>query len=100
MRIILGSHAQLDNQLLPEVPMTPTNKLQRLAIECLKNDFELPCKPGQKWYCQKENGRWRKHKCKLLIQLPYHNKREFKKCACFTGEGVVYKRVPVSCFIH
>lgn len=96
--IVAASEIHLDNQLLPVVPLVPTNKLERLAIECLHNDMQLPCKEGQKWYCQYEEGRWRKHKCKLLLQLPYQSKT-FKKCACFTSEGLVYKRVPVSCHL-
>lgn len=90
-----GSQLQLDNQLLPQVSGMPSNKLERLAVECLHEEFQLPCRPGQKWYCQHEYGRWRKHKCKLQIPIP-HTKKSYKKCACFTPEGLVYRKIPVN----
>lgn len=83
--------SEVDNQLSPLLPL-PTSKLERLSRECLLEEFQLPCKPAQKWYCQFEDNRWRKHKCKLQIHLP----KAYKKCACITSEGVVYKKVPVS----
>ena len=48
-----------------------------------------PCRASQRWYCVNENGRWRKHKCKSVVV-------HFRKCACFTEAGLVYKRIPVS----
>ncbi|KAF5271348.1 hypothetical protein FQA39_LY08146 [Lamprigera yunnana] len=87
-----GSSSQIDNQLL--LQLTP-NKLERLSIECLQEEFQLPCQQGQKWYCQHEYGRWRKHKCKLQIPIP-HSKKSYKKCACFTPEGLVYRKIPIN----
>lgn len=84
---------QLDNQLLPEIPLS---KFEKLAEECRKPGYQLPCKTGQKWFCQIEQGRMRRHKCKM--QLPMSS-RSFKKCACFTPEGLVYKKIPVSQYI-
>lgn len=87
-----GSSTQIDNQLL--LQLSP-NKIERLSIECLQEEYQLPCRSGQKWYCQHEYGRWRKHKCKLQIPIP-HSKRSFKKCACFTPEGLVYRKIPIN----
>ncbi|KAJ8963758.1 hypothetical protein NQ314_005400, partial [Rhamnusium bicolor] len=53
---------QLDNRLLPVLPLT--SKLERLAMECMQDNMKLPCKPRQKWYCENDEGRWRRHKCK------------------------------------
>ncbi|XP_017784747.1 PREDICTED: extracellular sulfatase SULF-1 homolog isoform X2 [Nicrophorus vespilloides] len=83
---------QLDNQLLP-VPGPPATKFQRLAVECLRDEFKLPCVHGQKWFCQKEHGKWRKHKCKQQLHFP---QKTFKKCACFTRQGLVYKKIPIN----
>ncbi|KAF5295052.1 hypothetical protein FQR65_LT10605 [Abscondita terminalis] len=87
-----GSPSQIDNQLL--LQLTP-NKLERLSVECLQEEYQLPCRAGQKWYCQHEYGRWRKHKCKLQIPIP-HSKKTYKKCACFTPEGLVYRKIPIN----
>lgn len=85
---------QLDNRLLPVLH----SKLERLALECLKDEMKLPCKRGQKWYCESDGGRWRKHKCKSMVQttIPLPADRAFRKCACFTPNGLVYKKLPVS----
>ncbi|KAJ8960804.1 hypothetical protein NQ318_020100 [Aromia moschata] len=86
---------QLDNRLLP-VPPLPS-KLERLAIECLQDEMKLPCRPRQKWYCENDAGRWRKHKCKSAVQsIPLPSERAYRKCACFTPNGLVYKKLPVS----
>ncbi|XP_071442524.1 extracellular sulfatase SULF-1 homolog [Hetaerina americana] len=39
-------------------------KMERLAAECQRPEYRAPCKPGQRWECVPEGGRWRKHKCK------------------------------------
>lgn len=92
--LLTSAEPDVDNQLSPLLPM-PTSKLERLSKECTQDEFQLPCRPNQKWYCQFEDGRWRKHKCKLQIQIP----KTYKKCACITSEGVVYKKIPVSIFV-
>lgn len=83
----------IDNQLSPEL-LFPSNKLERLARECSHQNFKLPCRSGQKWYCQHEHGRWRKHKCKSQISFP--KQKPYRKCACFSAEKLVYKKLPVS----
>lgn len=85
---------QLDNQLLP----LPVTKLERLSIECVQESMMFPCKVGQKWFCQNINGRWRKHKCKSNFNSynTMNIERPYRKCACFTPNGVVYKKIPVS----
>ncbi|KAK5646226.1 hypothetical protein RI129_004690 [Pyrocoelia pectoralis] len=87
-----ASTSQIDNQLV--LPLS-SNKLERLSIECSLEEYQLPCQPGQKWYCQYEYGRWRKHKCKLQIPIP-HFKKTYRKCACFTPEGLVYRKIPIN----
>lgn len=85
-----------DNQLPLAVPQS---KFEKLAEECQQSIYQLPCKPNQKWYCQLEHGRWRKHKCKQQLQYPSTpNNKVFKKCACITAEGLVYKRILVRSF--
>ncbi|KAI4464430.1 n-acetylglucosamine-6-sulfatase family member [Holotrichia oblita] len=86
-----GDIQNMDNQLSPELRF-PTNKLERLARECTHQNLKLPCKPGQKWYCQHEHGRWRKHKCKSQIAFP--KQKSYRKCACFSAEKLVYKKLP------
>lgn len=86
----------MDNRVIPEVnPLLPTNKHERLAIECRRSDLQMPCKPGQKWHCVNDAGRWRKHKCKFQIQIPTRTTSS-KKCACFTPAGLVYTRMKVN----
>lgn len=87
--VLKREDVQLDNRLLSEIPLS---KFEKLAEECRKPGYQLPCKPGQKWFCQMEQGRMRRHKCKMQLPLP---NRIFKKCACFTPEGLVYKKIPV-----
>lgn len=90
----LVGEMQLDNRLLPALP--PPSKVERLAIECMQSDMKLPCKPRQKWYCENDVGRWRKHKCKSVVQnIPLPIDRAYRKCACFTPDGLVYKKLPV-----
>ncbi|KRT79041.1 hypothetical protein AMK59_7246 [Oryctes borbonicus] len=86
-----GDIQNMDNQLSPELRF-PSNKLERLARECTHQNLNLPCKPGQKWYCHQEHGRWRKHKCKL--QLTSSKQKTYRKCACFSAEKLVYKKLP------
>ncbi|KAG5884439.1 hypothetical protein JTB14_023183 [Gonioctena quinquepunctata] len=86
---------QMDNRLLPVLPLS---KLERLAGECLMDEMKLPCRPGQKWFCENDVGRWRKHKCKSIVQstMPFSSSRAYKKCACFTPNGdLVYRKLPL-----
>lgn len=91
---LISDNMQLDNRLLPVLP----SKLERLALECLHDEMKLPCKRGQKWYCENYDGRWRKHKCKSIAHttIPLPEDRMYRKCACFTPNGLVYKKLPVS----
>ncbi|XP_065365699.1 extracellular sulfatase SULF-1 homolog isoform X2 [Calliphora vicina] len=94
----LEQQDQFDNNL----PLAPyITKMMRLNSECSDPKLLENCRPGQKWKCINENGRWRKHKCKFHLQLQHHlaeiskypknpNKR---KCACFTPDGVVYTKI-------
>ena len=36
----------------------------RLGIECRKEEFQVPCKKGQKWFCKIMDNKWRMIKCK------------------------------------
>lgn len=85
---------QLDNRLPAVLPA----KLERLAFECLQEEMKLPCRRGQKWYCEKEGERWRKHKCKSIGQstIPLPIDRGYRRCACFTSEGLFYRKVAVN----
>ncbi|GJQ82813.1 Sulf1 [Trypoxylus dichotomus] len=86
-----GDIQNMDNQLSPELRF-PSNKLERLARECTHQNLSPPCKLGQKWYCQQEHGRWRKHKCKVQLTSP--KQKTYRKCACFSAEKLVYKKLP------
>lgn len=55
-------HSQYDNNL--STTMRYTSKTMRLNSECSDPMLLKNCRPGQKWQCINENGRWRKHKCK------------------------------------
>ncbi|RZF39950.1 hypothetical protein LSTR_LSTR002353 [Laodelphax striatellus] len=85
----LGTDMQLDNRLLPVVG---SSKLERLALECRRPEYQAPCKPGQKWQCIADGNRWRKHKCKFRpnIQPQTTNFNKGKKCACFTPNNKLY----------
>lgn len=87
-----------NESLIDTKDLLSPNKLERLATECSQTDMlRLPCRPNQKWYCHNDNGRWRKHKCKSApspIFGSFSNK-SFRKCACFTAAGLVYKKIPV-----
>ncbi|KAM7360350.1 extracellular sulfatase Sulf1 isoform 2-T3 [Cochliomyia hominivorax] len=85
---------QFDNNL----PLAPyITKMMRLNSECSDPKLLENCRPGQKWKCINENGRWRKHKCKFhhhLAELTKYPKAQSKrKCACFTPDGVVYTKI-------
>lgn len=55
---------QFDNNL----PMAPyMTKMMRLNSECSDPALLENCRPGQKWKCVNEDGRWRKHKCKFHV---------------------------------
>lgn len=85
---------QLDNRLLP---VMPSSKLERLALECLRLEMKLPCQKGQKWFCEKESGKWRRRKCKSanMDVIPMPSNKAYRKCACFTPNGLVYKKLPL-----
>ncbi|KAK9306866.1 hypothetical protein QLX08_002516 [Tetragonisca angustula] len=55
------------------------------------DDFEdsIIDESSQKWRCERDGHRWRRHKCKYAAPPP----RVSKKCACFTPNGVVYTRL-------
>ncbi|XP_034183565.2 extracellular sulfatase Sulf1 isoform X1 [Osmia lignaria lignaria] len=78
----------LDNRVHP-VHSTYSAKHERLAIECSRPEAQANCVPGQKWRCERDGHRWRRHKCKYAAP-PL---RISKKCACFTPNGVVYTRL-------
>ncbi|XP_037817822.1 extracellular sulfatase SULF-1 homolog isoform X3 [Lucilia sericata] len=85
---------QFDNNL----PLAPyITKMMRLNSECSDPKLLENCRPGQKWKCINENGRWRKHKCKFhhhLAEISKYPKNPNKrKCACFTPDGVVYTKI-------
>uniref|UniRef100_A0A0A1X7C3 Extracellular sulfatase SULF-1 homolog n=1 Tax=Zeugodacus cucurbitae TaxID=28588 RepID=A0A0A1X7C3_ZEUCU len=87
---------QFDNNL----PMAPyMTKMMRLNSECSDPALLENCRPGQKWKCVNEDGRWRKHKCKFHLQHHLEEVSKFSKkdtkrnCACFTPEGVVYTKI-------
>nr|CAH7716993.1 unnamed protein product [Callosobruchus chinensis] len=89
------STMQLDNRLIPVPPYS--TKLERLAVECLRGDTKLPCKRGQKWFCENDNGRWRRHKCKTVVpNVVGLEERGYRKCACFTPNGLIYKKLPLN----
>uniref|UniRef100_A0A1A9WPE5 Sulfatase N-terminal domain-containing protein n=1 Tax=Glossina brevipalpis TaxID=37001 RepID=A0A1A9WPE5_9MUSC len=89
---------QFDNNLPPTRYIT---KMMRLNSECSDPTLLENCRPGQKWKCINENGRWRKHKCKFHLQLQHHleeisklpNPQTKRNCACFTPDGVVYTKI-------
>lgn len=86
--------SQLDNRVLPGfIPLD--NKLERLAKECAQTTMRKPCAPHQKWFCELDNGRWRKHKCKSIVLNHLPTTGRYKKCACFTPRGLVYKKIAV-----
>lgn len=62
--IHLLAQFQLDNNL----PLTPfVTKMARLNSECSDPALQSNCVAGQKWRCIKEDGQWRKHKCKFHV---------------------------------
>ncbi|XP_046392927.1 extracellular sulfatase SULF-1 homolog isoform X2 [Ischnura elegans] len=76
-------------------------KMERLAAECQRPEFRAPCKPGQKWECVPEGGRWRKHKCKGrgTIVPSFHPKGRNKgrrRCSC--SERGAYRISPHQSF--
>lgn len=90
---------QLDNRVLPGfIPLY--GKFERLGRECTQPNMQKPCSATQKWFCVYDNGRWRKHKCKSITsntKAAIDNK--YRKCACFTPNGLIYKKVSVSWLI-
>ncbi|XP_044020586.1 extracellular sulfatase SULF-1 homolog isoform X2 [Aphidius gifuensis] len=71
---------------------TIKTKHERLNAECSRPESQLDCITGQKWKCEYDGNRWRRHKCRL--PLPSLKQiQQSKKCACFTPNGVVYTRL-------
>ncbi|XP_076247243.1 extracellular sulfatase Sulf1 isoform X2 [Calliopsis andreniformis] len=83
-----NSDPHLDNRVYP-VHSTFSSKHERLAVECSRPEAQTNCVLGQKWRCERDGHRWRRHKCKYAAPPP----RMSKKCACFTPNGVVYTRL-------
>jgi extracellular sulfatase Sulf len=84
-----------DNDMAVETRNFPANKLERLSVECALDEMKPPCRMNQKWYCVNDNGRWRKHKCKSAVHVPFNTNKSFRKCACFTEAGLVYRKIPM-----
>ncbi|KAL0104074.1 hypothetical protein PUN28_017043 [Cardiocondyla obscurior] len=85
-----SSDPHLDNRV--HSMHTPfATKHERLAAECSRPEAQTDCLPGQKWRCEKDGHRWRRHKCRYAAPLP--PQRVSKKCACFTPNGVIYTRL-------
>ncbi|RLU16743.1 hypothetical protein DMN91_010811 [Ooceraea biroi] len=85
-----SSDPHLDNRVHPMHAPFAT-KHERLAAECSRPEAQADCLPGQKWRCERDGHRWRRHKCRYAIPPP--PQRVSKKCACFTPNGVVYTRL-------
>ncbi|XP_046837755.1 extracellular sulfatase SULF-1 homolog isoform X2 [Vespa crabro] len=85
----------LDNRVHP-VQSPYSSKHERLAIECSRPEAQGDCVHGQKWRCERDGHRWRRHKCRYAIPPPIQ--RTSKKCACFTPQGLVYTRLETNDF--
>ncbi|KAL6267925.1 hypothetical protein P5V15_000993 [Pogonomyrmex californicus] len=81
----------LDNRVHPMHAPFAT-KHERLAAECSRPEAQADCLPGQKWRCERDGHRWRRHKCRYAASPP-PPQRVSKKCACFTPNGVIYTRL-------
>lgn len=95
--ILTDADLHLDNGVNPLLSSMNT-KHERLAYECSRPEVQGNCLPGQKWRCERDGHRWRRHKCKytnpqLPIQPSITVQKTTKKCACFTPNGVVYTRL-------
>ncbi|XP_029158423.1 extracellular sulfatase SULF-1 homolog [Nylanderia fulva] len=82
-----SSDPHLDNR----VHSPFATKHERLAAECSRPEAQADCLPGQKWRCERDGHRWRRHKCRYAVPTP--QRVSSKKCACFTPHGVVYTRL-------
>ncbi|KAF7408665.1 hypothetical protein HZH66_003202 [Vespula vulgaris] len=85
----------LDNRVHP-VQSPFSSKHERLAIECSRPEAQADCVHGQKWRCERDGHRWRRHKCRYALPPPIQ--RTSKKCACFTPQGLVYTRLETNDF--
>lgn len=85
-----SSDPHLDNRVHPMHAPFAT-KHERLAAECSRPEAQTDCLPGQKWRCEKDGHRWRRHKCRYAAPPP--PQKVSKKCACFTPNGVIYTRL-------
>ncbi|KAL7306483.1 hypothetical protein TKK_0001182 [Trichogramma kaykai] len=106
---LMDDNAQIDplSETLRLEEFTPGSpRYARLAIECMRASAQANCLPGQKWRCERDGQqRWRRHKCGgddkndeafgPLIPMP---RNAWKKCACFTPNGVVYTRLEADDF--
>ncbi|XP_033207389.1 extracellular sulfatase SULF-1 homolog isoform X3 [Belonocnema kinseyi] len=90
------SDPNYDNRVYP-VKSSYSSKHERLSIECSRPEAQANCVPGQKWRCERDGLRWRRHKCRYAIPTPVVQKAS-KKCACFTPNGVVYTRLETNSF--
>ncbi|XP_041361521.1 putative extracellular sulfatase Sulf-1 homolog isoform X2 [Gigantopelta aegis] len=62
-------------------------KLVRKRAECEKSEFQLPCKPSQKWFCTMQSGgRYKKQKCREKVNHRLTQQDEVPDCSC-VGHG-------------
>ncbi|KYN04567.1 Extracellular sulfatase SULF-1 like protein [Cyphomyrmex costatus] len=85
-----SSDPHLDNRV-HSVHASFATKHERLAAECSRPEAQTDCLPGQKWRCERDGHRWRRHKCRYAAPPP--PQKVSKKCACFTPNGVIYTRL-------
>lgn len=97
--------AHLENGVFhPAYPGSQVSKHAKLAFECSKPESQTDCLPGQKWRCEREGRRWRRHKCRNafsseeILPIVPPQKATSKKCACFTPNGVIYTRLDTNDF--
>lgn len=54
------------------------SKMARLNSECSDSALQANCVVGQKWRCIREDGQWRKHKCKFDVSEHLCEKKSTK----------------------
>ncbi|KAK4299697.1 hypothetical protein Pmani_028044 [Petrolisthes manimaculis] len=70
-----------------------TSKRERLEIICQSEEYQAPCKPGQKWECIQEAHRWRLHKCRWRNGSSTRRDRirwRRRNCVCLPAKGMGY----------
>ncbi|XP_050307144.1 extracellular sulfatase SULF-1 homolog isoform X2 [Anthonomus grandis grandis] len=89
MQFFKKAHNETNKKTIPfSAQKALLQKLSKKDFDCFQH-AKFPCRNGQKWFCQLNNGHWHKYKCKNESADDEPNNKD-KECICFTKDGPVF----------